>query len=122
MPTGRAVEEDEVAGLEVARRDVRQVGVLHRRVVRERDAELGVDVHDEARAVEAVGARAAPHVRHAEVLLGDRDGLAAKGARRRRRDVSEVRSDSAGGGLGSTLRGVLALGDDRWIDAFRLLM
>ena len=48
------VEEDEVTRLEVVTRDVdADRAVLRRRVVRKRDAELGVDVHRKARAVEA---------------------------------------------------------------------
>ena len=59
------VEEDEVAGLELAprHRDGIRVAPLRDGVVRQRDPDLGVRVHDETRAVEAAGARAAIDVR-----------------------------------------------------------
>ena len=52
-----AVEEDEVAGLELAPRDRDRVGVvvLRHGVVRQRDAHLRIHVRDEPRAVEATG-------------------------------------------------------------------
>src|SRR5262245_4413167 len=46
------VEEDEIAGREAVARDRRAQLVLRRRVVRQRDADLRVDVAYEARAVE----------------------------------------------------------------------
>src|SRR3954447_20655429 len=69
---GEAVEEDEVAGLELAARDRSSVAVLRGGVVRQRDPELRVDVHDEARAVEAGRRRTSPDVGDAEVAERDR--------------------------------------------------
>src|SRR5262249_49798341 len=59
-----AVEEDEVAGLQLVARHGYPVAVLRRRMVRQGDAHLGEDVHDEPGAVEAARGRPAPHVRH----------------------------------------------------------
>src|SRR5579884_3304653 len=50
-----AVEEDEVAGLELVARDGNAHRPLCSGVVRQGDADLPVDVHDEAGAVEAGG-------------------------------------------------------------------
>ena len=76
------VEEDEVAGRQLVAADARPGRPQRSRVVRQRDAELAVDVDDQARAVEAGRAGAAPHVGHAEVLLRDRRGLLSQRARR----------------------------------------
>src|SRR3954467_13934364 len=54
-----AVEEHEVAGAERSARDVAAVRELRVRRARERDAEVRVDVADEAGAVEAAAGRAA---------------------------------------------------------------
>src|SRR6185437_9660908 len=76
-----AVEEDEVAGLELVARDGRAGAVLRGRVVRERDADLRVGPHHEAGAVEALaGRRASPAVRHADLAQG---GVGRAGPRRR---------------------------------------
>src|SRR4051812_6282101 len=75
-----AVEEDEVAGRWRGDR-LRRVP-LGDGVVRERDPELGVDVHHEAGAVEAARARAAVDVRDAEIAKGDRGGCGMAGATR----------------------------------------
>ena len=83
---GQAVEEDEVARLElVARRRGRRSRTARRRSGGA-DAELGVDVHHEPGAVEArVGRGAAPLVGDAEVVERDRGGLRVAGGERRRR-------------------------------------
>ncbi len=67
--------------------------------MRQRDADLRVDVHREARAIEAAGARASPDVRGAEVLHRDpHDAAVLRGSdgcrvrqRRRRRRVGRLR-------------------------------
>ena len=69
-----AVEEDQVAAAQVIHADVAAVAVLGGGEVRQAHAQLGIDVHDEAGAVKAARARAAPHVGHSQVTLGDRDG------------------------------------------------
>ena len=115
------VEEDEVAGLELAprHRDGIRVAPLRDGVVRQRDADLGVGVHDEARAVEAAGARAALHVRGAEVAHRDARRRRCSGARDRAACGSRRRSctfgaatcarrdprGTGGGLLGRPLRG-----------------
>src|SRR5205085_8572733 len=63
------VEEDEVAGLEIAPRDRGTHPVLRVRAVRQRDADLREGVHHEAGTVEARRGRPAPPVRNAEVAL-----------------------------------------------------
>ena len=64
--------------------------------MRQRDAELRVDVHDEPRAVEAGRRRrAAPEIRDAEVAERDRRGLRVAGTRRRDRR-SGGRGDRSG--------------------------
>src|SRR5438874_10935458 len=70
------VEEDEVAGLQVAGRDGDADAPLRARVVRKADAHLPVHVRDEAGAVEARRARAAPDVGRAEILHRDPDDTA----------------------------------------------
>src|SRR6185312_6012092 len=66
------VEEDEIAWLQRLRRDGRAFVDLEARVVGEVNPELRVDVHGQARAVEAADrARAAPAIRHAEILRCD---------------------------------------------------
>ena len=78
MPdVAEAVEEDEVAGLELVSGDRRAHAVLRGRVVRERDADLRVHVHDEAGAVEAGRARRRPR-------RTGRRGTASRSRRRRR--------------------------------------
>src|SRR4051812_21353834 len=77
------VEEHQVAGGEVAARHMRAGVPLRAGVVGQRDAELPVDVHDQARAIEAGGAGAAPDVGHAEVLLRERGSLLPERAGRR---------------------------------------
>src|SRR5205085_5253454 len=77
-----AVEEDEVAGLEIAVGDRHAHGPLCAGVVGKRYADLRVDVHHEPGAVEAARARAAPDVRDAEELHRDPDH--ARVLRRRR--------------------------------------
>ena len=68
MPTWpSAVEEDEVAGLQLVARDRDAHRVERVGRVRQRDADLGVGPHDEAGAVEAAGRGAAPDVRRAEL-------------------------------------------------------
>src|SRR5204862_6433105 len=83
------VEEDEVAGLELApgHRDGIRVAPLRDGVVRQRNPDLGVRVHDETRAVEAAGARAAIDIRSAEVAHRDADDAA----------VADTRDRGAGG-------------------------
>ena len=102
------VEEDEVARRR--RRDrIRRVPLGHG-VVRERDPELGVDVHHEAGAVEAGRARAAPGVRDAEILEGDRGRLRMARSGAPGRHVHWRRRDDRGSGrrmrtrLGGPLR------------------
>src|SRR3989442_1647294 len=72
-------KQDGVTGLESLPRDESAVLVLFRRVVGKADAHVRVDVHHEARAVEAGRARATPRVPCAQMLLGDGDD--ALGAR-----------------------------------------
>src|SRR5690348_5965280 len=79
----RTCEEEEVARLELAHRNGRPHPDLGVRTVWKRDPDLGVDVHHESRAVEAARRRAAPDVRHAEVMHRDAYNTAV---RRRRRD------------------------------------
>ena len=81
-------KKHEVARLEVAARDRDADVPLGARVVRKRDADLRVDVGDEARAVEAGGARAAPDVGSAEVPHRD---ARRRRCTRRRRDRRAVR-------------------------------
>ena len=88
MPdVAEAVEEDEVAGLELVARDRRAHAPLRAGVVRQRDADLRVHVHREAGAVEAARRRPAPAVRRAEVAHRDADdpAVAGRAARRPRR-------------------------------------
>ena len=59
--------------------------------MRQRDADLGVDVHDEAGAVEAGRARAAPDVGNAEVLHRDADDAAVAWTAARRASASRRR-------------------------------
>ena len=95
-PVGLGLPEDEVARLQILRRDARALEVLPRRVVVERDAELAVDVHHQPGAVEAAGRRgAAPDVRDAEVALRDRDCLGAEHAAVRARARRWRRPSSA---------------------------
>ncbi len=75
------VEEDEVARRELVARHGDAVVVLRRSVMRQRHAHLRIDVHREARAVEAGGRRPAPYVRDAEVLHRDSDDSAVTGRR-----------------------------------------
>src|SRR5205085_11771251 len=89
-----AVEEDEVAGLELALRDGDAHAVLGVARVRERDADLRVDVHREAGAVEAARARAAPDVRRAEVAHGDPDDAAVAGRGRDRSALGRRSADA----------------------------
>src|SRR5918999_6098240 len=93
-----AVEEDEIAGLELAAVDRRAVPVLRSGVVRQRDADLRVDVHDEPGAVEAARTRTAPDVRGAEVTHRDPDDAAVT---RRRRADHRRRSTRDRAGAGS---------------------
>ena len=78
------VEEDEVARLQLVLRDRRAHAVLRVGRVRQRDADCREGVDDEAGAVEAVRAGAAPDVRLAELRHRDADDAAV--ARRRRDD------------------------------------
>src|SRR2546426_12576650 len=68
-----AVEEDEVARLEISARDRHAHVPLGAGVMRQGDTDLAVDVRDEPGAVEAGWARPAPDVRRAEVAHGDPD-------------------------------------------------
>src|SRR5689334_14046233 len=83
----QAVEEDEVARGQRVPGHRRAVAELLGRVVGDGDPDTRVDVRDQARAVEAGGARAGPDVRRAQVRGGDpRDGrapLAGRGLDRR---------------------------------------
>jgi hypothetical protein len=63
-----AVKKYQVARLEAVAGDRGPVLVLHRGVVRERDADLSVDVPHEAGAIEAGGPRTTPSIRGATVL------------------------------------------------------
>ena len=85
------------------------LGPLRRRVVRQRDADLSVDVLDEAGAVEALAGRAAaPDVADAEVALGELHRVCAHrggtrleragGDRRRAGAPSRVRRSRGAGG------------------------
>src|SRR4051812_13066343 len=87
-----AVEEDEVARLRLRERDRLRGVPLRDRVVRQVDPELGVDVHDEAGAVEAARARAAPDVRDTDVPERDGRGrrVAAASAEDRRKSREAV--------------------------------
>src|SRR5581483_4249161 len=85
-------EEHEVAGPQRAARDAAAEAVVRVRAMRQVDAEALVDVADEAGAVEAAGARAAPLVRDADEPLGERDGALAERTRPRRRDPEPLAS------------------------------
>src|SRR5262245_13224223 len=100
-------EEDQVAGPQLDRRDPDGRVVLRLGGPRQLDADLTVRPLDEARAVEGrAGARAAPDVRHPEVLPRDQDdavgragtagrsGTAADGRHARRRGA--LRGGQAG--------------------------
>ena len=106
MPTwstsaGVGAEEDEVAGLErLAGRDGRAGVVLVLGGARELDAGGLVGGLDEAGAVEAAGAVAAPAVGGAE--LGER--VADRGAGRRRSVAAAAAAPSAGASAGSGRR------------------
>src|SRR4029077_16746207 len=104
-----AVEEDEVSRLELAHRDRAAVAVLRVRAVRERDADLRVDVHHEAGAVEPGRRGAAPDVRRAEVLHRDSHDAAMGGRRRgrRRRDRAAGADPDRRRERGLSLRGLL---------------
>src|SRR5262249_61772191 len=65
-----AVEEQEITGLQRPAGDPAPAVELRVRVVRERDAEVRVDVARKARAVEPARADTAPHVRDAEKPAG----------------------------------------------------
>src|SRR4051812_40797456 len=71
----RAVEEQQVTGLQLRPRDGRAHPRLHAAGVRQADAGRSVGVLGQARAVEAVGAGRTPHVRVADLGQGglDRD-------------------------------------------------
>ena len=71
-----AIEEDEVAALEVAAMDVVGRAVLLTGVVRQQDPSVLPRPHRESRAVEAPAARASVHVARSEYRLGRRDDLA----------------------------------------------
>src|SRR3954451_5395238 len=89
-----AVEEDEVAGLEVRAVDRRAHAVLRGGVVRERDPDLRVGPHRQAGAVEALTRRrAGPPVRHAE--LRERRGHDGRATGRRRRCDRRVVASAA---------------------------
>src|SRR5579862_2652229 len=66
-----AVEEDEVAGLSRGLGDRQRRVPLGDRVMRQRDAELRVDVHHEAGAVETARACSSPDVGDAEIPQRD---------------------------------------------------
>jgi hypothetical protein len=73
-----AVEEEDVAGLEVRRRDAPALAVQRVRAVRELDADAPVRPAHETRAVEAVrGGLTAPAVRSADRVDREVDGLLA---------------------------------------------
>src|SRR5262249_57279991 len=79
-----AVEEQEITGLQRPAGDPAPAVELRVRVVRERDAEVRVDVARKARAVEPARADTAPHVRDAEKPAGvpdDARPLASEWAR-----------------------------------------
>jgi hypothetical protein len=65
-----AVEEDEVAGLEMVTPDLAVRGVLGAGVVRHPNTELAVDEAGQAGTIESTGARATPTVRGSHELLG----------------------------------------------------
>src|SRR6185312_1054757 len=66
-------EEHEVARLQLADRNRSAHAELRIRAVRERDADLGKHIRNEAGAVEATRRRAAPDVRNAEIAHRDSD-------------------------------------------------
>jgi len=87
------VEEHDVPGLEVLAPDVDAMAMLLGDVVRQLDADRGVDVTDEARAIETARRRAAPRVGRADVLERDVHDPARRRhvARARRGDPGPVR-------------------------------
>jgi hypothetical protein len=88
-PVELRLEEHEIAGLQLRRIELREGCELRGGVVRQVHAELRIDKARETGAVEAGRRnRAAPDIRHAEVVLRDRDGGRA---RRRRRVVVQPR-------------------------------
>src|SRR5437773_5937337 len=64
-----AIEEDEVAGLELVTRDRAAHAVLRVRAVRKRDADLREHVHHQPRAIEPRRRGATPYVWGAEIVL-----------------------------------------------------
>src|SRR5512133_597561 len=89
------LEEEQVAGQERRRRDPCAFVELRARVVRQLDAELGVDVHSEARAVEAAErAGASPTIGNAEVLQRDPHRLDAGRPARRHPEERRLREPS----------------------------
>src|SRR5205823_2035361 len=82
---GEAVEEDEVARLQIGALDGLTESVLRRRVVRQGDPDLLEDVAREARAVEACGRRATPEIGNSEVAQSDaHDPTVRRGSSRSR--------------------------------------
>ena len=111
---GAAVEEDHVARLLGAARDVGEGAPDRAGVVGDALADLGERIGGQAAAVEAAGRGAAPHVRRAELLQGDGDrpGVAAPARQRRPGVAAGVRRGEGGllGGRDPTL--ALLLGAD----------
>src|SRR2546430_17366673 len=68
-----AIEDDELAGLELVTRDWAAHAVLRVRAVRKRDADLREHVHHQPRAVEPCRRGATPYVWGAEIVHRDRN-------------------------------------------------
>ncbi|VXC23228.1 hypothetical protein NOCARDAX2BIS_480072 [Nocardioides sp. AX2bis] len=79
---GGVTPEDEVAGLQVGRRDRRRGLVLCDGVVRQGRPAGGPGAHGQARAVPGVGTVGGPDVRLAELLAGEGDGSGSAGGGR----------------------------------------
>ena len=75
-------EEHQIARLQVAAAHGGAVVQLRRSAVGQGDAQLTVHIHGKAGAVEAAGGRAAVHIGHAQILIGDADSGAAGAAGR----------------------------------------
>ena len=114
-----SVEEHEVARLEIALRDGRTVAQLTVRAVGQAVAELCVDVHREAGAVEPAGGCAAVDIADAEIALALSNEIrtgaaaAARGAAARKRRAALAAARRGRAALAAARRGRAAGGSRR---------